>query len=627
MDIFLPNSGPAITPGTTVANATAHTLETSGKEFGPALDNAIANLNQKAQPAASNAKAGETTAINEMKAENLSTDLSKNNLVSAENILSAEIIGSLNTFRENVSPQTQGSSKAIISTNENEPTIFLSDVTAIVDDDNTATKVPAKAETILLQQIQQILDEGKDKGTIVIKASTQGATPQKENMTHLNALSSPVLADASENATIQAKQNITQVIMPEEQSKTVSGTTNARSDSTRSPVLADASEHATIQAKQNITQVIMPEEQSKTVSGTTNVRAESTRQDVTEQFLNAKLSGAEKEKNDTSQQHHDQILNVGKDKGTIAIKASTQGATPQKENVTHLTALSSPVLADAPENTTIQAKQNIAQVIMPEEHSKTVSGATNARSESTRQDVTEQFINAKLSGAEKEKNDTSQQHHDQKGSEGQNKNTFQQTIATNSSTIRTESGLGETTFSQQLGSSFGVITAPTTTSPLSIEGKFAPGAHLPVAEQEIVDTLIQRFNVNPRLQTSKLTMQLHPAELGSLKIDITVKNGSISAHIITQSHQVLETLDKNISRLREVLQDQGYQVEDFKITLNTDRGNEQQLFQEQFESKQQDFTASKRTIHSETETFNTLLQGQEGFNPLTNKSYSVNLTA
>ncbi len=482
MDTFLLNPGPAITQGTTVANASAHTQETSGKEFSPALDNAITNLNQEAQPTASNADAGETTTVNVMAAENLSTAdlattyLATDNLVSAENILSAEIVGSLNTFIENASPQTQDSSKAIISTTENEPTIFLSDVTVLVPEDSTATKVPAKAETILLQQIQQILDEGKDKGTIVIKASTEGATPQKENVTPLNALSSPVLADA-------------------------------------------------------------------------------------------------------------------------------------------------------PGNATIQAKQNIAQVIMPEEHSKTVSGATNTRSESTRQDVTEQFINAKLSGAEKEKNDTSQQHHDQKGSEGQNKNTLQQTLTTNSPTISTESNLGETTFNQQLGSSSTVVTNPTTTSPLSIEGKFAPGAHIPVAEQEIVDTLIQKFNVNPRLQTSKLTMQLHPAELGSLKIDITVKDGSISAHIITQSHQVLETLDKNMSRLREVLQDQGYQVEDFKITLNTDRGNEQQLFQEQFESKQQDFTASKRTINSETDTFDTLLHEHEEFDALKNKLYSVNLTA
>lgn len=321
-----------------------------------------------------------------------------------------------------------------------------------------------------------------------------------------------------------------------------------------------------------------------------------------------------------------QILDEGKDKGTIIIKASTEGTASAKVNGAPLNALSSPVLADATENATIQARQNIAQVVMPEERSKTLS-SPSSRSESIRQDVTEQFLNAKLSRSDKDKNASSQQHHEQKGNNGQNKNAFQQTISINSTNINTDSSTPETSFGQQLGSSSTIATSTTTTSPISVEGKFAPGANIPVAEQEIINTLIQKFNVNPRLQTSKLTMQLHPVELGSLKIDIVVKEGSISAHIVAQSQQALDTLDKNASRLREVLQDQGFQVEDFKITLDADRGSEQQLFQEQFESKQQDFIANESITSPETETFDALLQEQEEVEDSNNTLNSVNLTA
>lgn len=322
-----------------------------------------------------------------------------------------------------------------------------------------------------------------------------------------------------------------------------------------------------------------------------------------------------------------QILDEGKEKGTIVIKGTSEGTASQKESATHLSTLSSPVLANATENASIQAKQNIVQTDFSEEHSKPVPAVPATRTESTRQDVTEQYLNAKMDGSGKTRNDPSQQQQEHKGSDGQNKNSLQQVISSNSTSTAPESSSGESAFGQQLGlgSSFG--TSSTLATPLSIEGKFAPGANILVPEQEIVDTLIQKFNVNPRLQTSKLTMQLHPAELGALKIDIAVKDGTISAHIVAQSQQVMETLDKNITRLREVLRDQGFQVEDFKITLETDRETEQQLFQEQFESKQQDFVTGESIMDSEVEIFDTLLMEQDVSEYSTNQRNSVNLTA
>ena len=160
---------------------------------------------------------------------------------------------------------------------------------------------------------------------------------------------------------------------------------------------------------------------------------------------------------------------------------------------------------------------------------------------------------------------------------------------------------------------------------MSVEGKFAPGATQIVPEKELIDNLVQRFNVNPRLQTSKLTLQLHPAELGQLKIDILVKGDSISANIVAQSQQALETLEKHMNRLRGVLEDQGFNIDTFEITLQADSDNQQNLFQEHFDSQQQFATNSRKTSGQPEDSFDTLLDSEE-LDSLHEKS-GLNVTA
>ena len=201
---------------------------------------------------------------------------------------------------------------------------------------------------------------------------------------------------------------------------------------------------------------------------------------------------------------------------------------------------------------------------------------------------------------------TTSQQSEQKGSDGQNKGGILNATASATQVV-TETVPSETSFSHQLRSSE-LGTNPTT---VSVEGKFAPGATHIVPEKELVDNLVQRFNVNPRLQTSKLTLQLHPAELGQIKIDILVKGDSISANIVAQSQQVLETLDKNMNRLRGVLEDQGFNVDNFEITLQTDSDKQQDLFQEHFDSQQQFSTNSKKTSTQAEDSFDTLLDSEE----------------
>jgi flagellar hook-length control protein FliK len=60
-------------------------------------------------------------------------------------------------------------------------------------------------------------------------------------------------------------------------------------------------------------------------------------------------------------------------------------------------------------------------------------------------------------------------------------------------------------------------------------------------------------------------MKLHPAELGDLKIDVQLKDGSINANILAQSQQVQEILEKNMPRLKALMEEQGLVVSDISL--------------------------------------------------------------
>ncbi|MBU1232273.1 MAG: flagellar hook-length control protein FliK [Proteobacteria bacterium] len=295
-----------------------------------------------------------------------------------------------------------------------------------------------------------------------------------------------------------------------------------------------------------------------------------------------------------------QLLNEGQNKGPITIKNTTQQSTAGQAQAEELQKLTSPALLST-KNGEILAQQTFAAVTV--EEGKSFESSRSVKLEGNRQDITGQYLSAKIGGSDSKDSKTANQFQ-QSGSEQQtsgeqNKNGSQPVIEVISSSL-SPANSGESAS----GFQFSLNTA--SSDQTSIEGKYIPGSQVTVPEKEIVNQLIQRFSVNPRLQTSKISMQLHPAELGEIKIDIQVKEGSIKANIVAQSQQVLDTLEKNMPRLRTLLENQGFTVDSFKITMDSDGGRQQQHFQENFSSQQQEsfFT---RSSAKETESFGLVL--------------------
>lgn len=312
-----------------------------------------------------------------------------------------------------------------------------------------------------------------------------------------------------------------------------------------------------------------------------------------------------------------QILDQGKDSGVIVIRGNDLAQGKGINQADSLQNLSTPVLADT-ENGDIQAKQvGIPLTIVDE---ATVATQKTAKLEGVHQEVSEQYLNAKIDQSKGSSNESSEKNNaGQKGSDQQSKPEIQQTAISQNTTVPDAKPV-ESSFGQQLGQ-FVTTNDPTT----SVEGKFAPGANTPVPEKELVNNLIQRFNVNPRLQTSKLSMQLNPAELGSLKIDILVEGDSIKANIVAQSQQVLDLLEKNMPRLRTVLEEQGFKVNAFEISMNAVGGQQKDFFQEQFSSQQQEFTSSGSSSRK-NESFDVLMDSQSDSEENDEDTSGVNLT-
>lgn len=113
-----------------------------------------------------------------------------------------------------------------------------------------------------------------------------------------------------------------------------------------------------------------------------------------------------------------------------------------------------------------------------------------------------------------------------------------------------------------------------------------PSPHLipwtTVQENAIVNQVMQRFHMNINSPTSKMTVKLYPEELGELKIDIQMKDGSIKANICAQTQQVQQVLEKYIPKLRSFMEQQGLTVDDILVTNSSDNVGGHDLFQEDF---------------------------------------------
>ncbi len=88
-------------------------------------------------------------------------------------------------------------------------------------------------------------------------------------------------------------------------------------------------------------------------------------------------------------------------------------------------------------------------------------------------------------------------------------------------------------------------------------------------EKGVVEQVFLRLNNAYRDGNRNVLLQLHPPELGKLRIRLTSEKGKIRAHLQSQNEQVHDLLQKHLPRLRESLEEQGIQVEEMMVDVNS----------------------------------------------------------
>ncbi|MCL2789979.1 MAG: flagellar hook-length control protein FliK [Desulfobulbus sp.] len=88
-----------------------------------------------------------------------------------------------------------------------------------------------------------------------------------------------------------------------------------------------------------------------------------------------------------------------------------------------------------------------------------------------------------------------------------------------------------------------------------------------VPDTAAVDQMLAYFSANRPLETGTVALRLHPEELGELRMEITVAQDIIRAHIVAQTSQAQEMIHRHLPRLQEALEQQGLHLQQVEVSV------------------------------------------------------------
>ena len=112
--------------------------------------------------------------------------------------------------------------------------------------------------------------------------------------------------------------------------------------------------------------------------------------------------------------------------------------------------------------------------------------------------------------------------------------------------------------------------------------------------QDIMDQIMDYMKIQLKPDMNQLEMQLHPASLGSVQIQITSRGGEVTAQFHVQNETVKAALESQIVELKESLKDQGVKVEAVQVMVES-HGFESNLWQGQGGEQDAASQSGKRT--------------------------------
>lgn len=121
---------------------------------------------------------------------------------------------------------------------------------------------------------------------------------------------------------------------------------------------------------------------------------------------------------------------------------------------------------------------------------------------------------------------------------------------------------------------------------------------------DVADIMKQVSQFTSRIQVGQLQstieMQLNPANLGKIYLQVASRDGVVTAQIAAQNEAVKEVLENQIAVLKENMNQQGIKVEAVEVTVAThefDQNLEQNFYNRQNEHREETEKRSRRNIN------------------------------
>ena len=91
--------------------------------------------------------------------------------------------------------------------------------------------------------------------------------------------------------------------------------------------------------------------------------------------------------------------------------------------------------------------------------------------------------------------------------------------------------------------------------------------YLTFEAREIMQQILDYIKVSVKPDMTSLQMQLNPEELGTLQIEVTNKNGMLTAQFTTQDESVKAVIESQLVQLKENMNEQGLKVQAVEVTV------------------------------------------------------------
>lgn len=90
-----------------------------------------------------------------------------------------------------------------------------------------------------------------------------------------------------------------------------------------------------------------------------------------------------------------------------------------------------------------------------------------------------------------------------------------------------------------------------------------------ISAQDIYEQVMSNLKLTMKADMTQMEMELHPASLGNVRVQVAAKDGVITANFTTENESVKAALETQVLTLKNQLEEQGIKVEAVEVTVGS----------------------------------------------------------